>query len=108
MALPTHGLAPRQARREVELHVDLPTPALRACLAAAVAAALPGSSGLDACEREVLDAFCLRGRLTARATALLDASEAGEASLPQPAKSGDPLKSKFTQYSRFISASSLC
>ena len=44
--------------RNAELCVDLSTPGLRACFAAAVASALPGYLGLGELEREAgLDVF---------------------------------------------------
>jgi hypothetical protein len=81
------------------LHETLPTIALQDCFVAAVTAAVPGSDALRDQEREVLELFCLQKRLTDRSASLLDALEKEEDQLPQPENNGDPLKSKFTQYS---------
>jgi hypothetical protein len=84
---------------EQSLDQTLPTTELQDCFVGAVAAAVPGSDTLPNEERRVLELFCLHKRLVEQSASLLDALEKGEDSLPQPDNNGDPLKSKFTQYS---------
>jgi hypothetical protein len=83
------------------LDACLPTLEGHACLAAAVAAAMPGIETLGEKEREILQVICLRKKRlctrTRRWLQELEAAEGGE--LDQPVDSGDPLRGKFTQYS---------
>jgi hypothetical protein len=81
------------------LELSLPTPALQACHKAAVAAAVAGADTLTENDRNILELFCLHKKITEVSKSLLTSSEAAEAELPQADESGDPLKSKFTQYS---------
>lgn len=79
------------------LSQSLPTPALRACHAAAVAAALVGANTLNDNDRNILELFCLHQKITEVSRGLMNAHYAAEAELPHPDESGDPLKAKFTQ-----------
>mmetsp|Transcript_1918 Transcript_1918/g.4169 ORF Transcript_1918/g.4169 Transcript_1918/m.4169 type:complete len:367 (+) Transcript_1918:57-1157(+) len=81
------------------LSQSLPSPALRACHSNAVAKVVSGADALNENDRTVLELFCLHKKLTDESKSLLKISEAADAELPQPDDSGDPLKSKFTQYS---------
>ena len=81
------------------LSESLPTAALRACHSAAVAAAVEGTDKLNDNDRTILELFCLHKKLTEVSRGLMKVSDAAEAELPEPDDSGDPLKSKFIQYS---------
>lgn len=77
----------------------LPTAGLRDCLKGSVEAAIEGADILEPDDRQILDAFCFYQHLTPKYLAMMNASEAAETSLAQPAESGNPLRGKFTQYS---------
>lgn len=78
---------------------SLPTPALQACHTAAVTAAVAGADTLNENHRNILELFCLHKKLTDVSRDLVKMSDAAEAEFTEHDSSGDPLKSKFTQYS---------
>ena len=78
---------------------SLPSEELRGAFSAVVATVVTGTDALNENDKTLLETFCLHQRLTEPSRELLKISEARELELPQPEDSGDPLKSKFTQYS---------
>eukprot|EP00041_Stephanoeca_diplocostata_P006179 m.78063 g.78063 ORF g.78063 m.78063 type:complete len:393 (-) comp16215_c0_seq2:781-1959(-) len=78
----------------------LPTKELRDSFAQLVSETVVGSDTLRDRERMILELFLLHQKLVGIAKTLLSTSEGDETNeLAQPEKDGDPLKSKFTQYS---------
>lgn len=81
------------------LEQSLPSDELRLAFSIAVAASVAGTDTLNENDKTLFELFCFHKRLTEPSRELLKISEAGELELTQPDDNGDPLKSKFTQYS---------